>query len=50
MFVLIMYVVLVILSIVNARLANNKISKICWCTCSVLWGLCAAINLIELIP
>lgn len=27
MFVLIMYVVLVILSIVNARLANNKISK-----------------------
>lgn len=49
MFKIMLDIILVILSIVNLAIANNKISKICWSVCIVLWTLVTFCDLVPLV-
>ena len=49
MFKIMLDILLVILSIVNLAIANNKISKICWSVCIVLWTLVTFCDLVPLV-
>lgn len=45
---LIIYAFLVFSSVVKARLANDKFSRIGWYICSVFFGVCAVIDLVKI--
>lgn len=49
MFKIMLDIILVILSIVNLAIANNKISKIYWSVCIVLWTLVTFCDLVPLV-
>lgn len=49
MFKIVLDILLIILSIINSVIANNKISKICWGVCIVLWTLVTFCDLVPLV-
>lgn len=46
---LIMHILLVVLSILNARVNDLKVFKILWSICAVLWGVLTIGDMVSLI-
>ena len=46
---LVLHIALIILSILNAKVARSKGSRVCWIICSVLWSVCTVIDILQLI-